>query len=405
MRKRGDGLPREGAALVISPEAPYPVAGGGALRIASILEYLGPRYALDVIVFREPGAPDPLCAFPPGLARAVYAIDLPYHSKAPAVRAARNLARLALGQPPLNDRFRGFAREVSRSIERQRYDIAFIEHFWCAPYVEQVAPHASRVILDLHNVESALYGSLADSERWPKSLALGRFARAARRMESRWIPRFSSVLAASKEDAARVRGIAPQAEIHVYPNAIPAVPQPQASEENVVVFSGNLEYEPNIAAVRFFRSQVWPLLGERWPELRWRLVGRNPQAVERYVRGDARIELTGPVVDAVAELAKARVVVAPLLAGSGTRIKILEAWAAGRAVVSTTLGAEGLHARDGEHLLLADTAQSFAAAVSGLIGLPDQRLRLGAAGRALLDREFTWPRAWEALAECGVRAR
>ena len=372
------------------------------MRTASILDYLGPRYALDVIVFREPGAPDPRSAFPPCLARAVHVIDLPHHSKAPAARAVRNLRRLALGRPPLNDRFGGFARELSACLDRRKYEFAFIEHFWCAPYVEQVAPHASHVILDLHNVESALYSSLAHSEPWPKSSVLGRFASAVRRMEVRWIPRFSSVLVASNEDARRVRQIAPQSTVHIFPNAVPAVAAPQAGEENVIVFSGNLEYEPNISAVRFFRSQVWPLLRERWPELRWRLVGRNPQAVAKYAHGDSRIELTGPVVDAVAELAKARVAVVPLLAGSGTRTKILEAWAAGRAVVSTTLGAEGLPGRDGERLLLRDAPESFAEAVSGLLADPEERLRLGAAGRSLLDREFTWPRAWEALAACGI---
>jgi len=386
-------LPPDRSALVLSPEAPYPVAGGGALRTASILEYLRPRYALDVVTFREPGAPDPSTG---------HAIDLPAHSKAPAARAVRNLRRLILGRPPLNDRFQGFGAEVSRCFGRERYDVAIIEHFWCAPYVEQIAPRAARVILDLHNVESALYQSLADSETWPKSAAFGRFARAVRRLEVRWIPRFSSVLVASNEDAGRVRQLAPHATIHVFPNAVPVVEQPRVDEENVIVFSGNLEYEPNISAVRFFRSEVWPLLRERWPDLRWRLVGRNPWAVAKYVRGDGRIEVTGPVVDALPELAKACVVVVPLLAGSGTRTKILEAWAAGRAVVSTTLGAEGLQARDGEHLLLGDTPESFASAVSSLLAAPEERLRLGAAGRSLLEREFTWPRAWEALAACGL---
>ena len=378
------------------------MGGGGAIRTASILEYLGPRYALDVIAFREPGAPDPRRAFPPGLARAIHAIDLPYHAKTTAARAARNLARLAFGRPPLNDRFRGFAGEVSRCLDGRRYDVAFIEHFWCAPYFEQVAPHASRTILDLHNVESALYASLAGFEIWPGSLALGRFSRAARRLEQRWIPRFSAVLTASEEDRARVRRMAPEAAIHVYPNALPETPQPRAGEENAIVFSGNFDYPPNVSGVRFFRSEVWPRLREQWPDLKWRLVGRNPQGVARHVRGDARIEVIGPPEDAIAEIAKARVVVVPLLAGSGTRIKILEAWAAGRSAVSTTIGAEGLRARDGQHLLLRDTPDSFAAAVSGLLASPEERLRLGAAGRALWEREFTWPRAWEVLSQCGL---
>lgn len=390
------------AALVVSPEAPYPLTGGGAMRTSSILEYLGPRYALDVVTFREPGAPDPRDTFAPGLARTVHTIDLPRHSKAPAARAARNLARVALGRPPLNDRFGGFGGELARCLEGRRYDVAIIEHFWCAPYFDQVAAHASRVILDLHNVESALARSLAASEPWPMRMAFERFSRALRRMERRWIPRFSSVLVSSAEDAGRVRLVAPEAAILIYPNAIPEVPEPQVREENVIAFSGNLEYAPNVSAVRFFRREVWPRVRERRPEIRWRLVGRNPQNVAEFAEGDSRIEVTGPIEDAVAELAKARLVVAPILAGSGTRIKILEAWAAGRAVVSTTLGAEGFAARDGGHVLLRDTPESFAAAVCDLLASPEERQRLGAAGRALYERSFTWTRAWEALAGGGV---
>jgi glycosyltransferase involved in cell wall biosynthesis len=94
--------------------------------------------------------------------------------------------------------------------------------------------------------------------------------------------------------------------------------------------------------------------------------------------------------------------VVPLLAGSGTRVKILEAWAAGRPVVSTSLGAEGLPVRDGEHLLLADNPEDFAAAVSRLLASPQLRERVGRAGRQLYERQFTWPQAWERLAAIGI---
>jgi glycosyltransferase involved in cell wall biosynthesis len=394
MKKHGADSPPERAALLLSPEAPYPPAGGGALRTASLIEYLGRRYALDVIVFREPGAPDPRDAFPPGLVREAQVIDLPRHSKTPAARATRNLVRLASGWPPLNDRFRGFDREVGAALGERRYDLAVIEHFWCASYLDQVAPRAARVVLDLHNIESVLYRGLAQSEPWPASLGMRMFAAAARRLERRWLPRFAAVLVASPADAAR---IASQVAVRVYPNAIPAVSQPHVPEENILAFSGNLEYAPNVAAVRFFRREIWPLLRVERPDLRWRLIGKNPSAVAQYVRGDDRIEIIGPVENAIEALAAARVVVVPLLAGSGTRFKILEAWAAGRAVVSTTLGAEGLPARDEEHLLLRDTPEAFANAVSHLLASPDERRRLGAAGRALCDRDFTWTSAWEAL--------
>jgi glycosyltransferase involved in cell wall biosynthesis len=100
------------------------------------------------------------------------------------------------------------------------------------------------------------------------------------------------------------------------------------------------------------------------------------------------------VYDAIRELAAAKVVVVPLLAGSGTRFKVIEAWAAGRAVVSTSIGAEGLPARHGDNLLIADDQRSFADAVSRLLTSPDIRAKLSVTGRTLFESEFTWESAW-----------
>jgi glycosyltransferase involved in cell wall biosynthesis len=115
------------------------------------------------------------------------------------------------------------------------------------------------------------------------------------------------------------------------------------------------------------------------------------------VADDPAIECTGPVSDAVIELARAKVVVVPLLAGSGTRVKILEAWAAGRAVVSTSVGAEGLPAVEGGNIRIADTPQAMAAAVLELLADRASRQRLGAAGRAVYEEKFCWPAAWKTL--------
>src|SRR5206468_4307820 len=147
----------------------------------------------------------------------------------------------------------------------------------------------------------------------------------------------------------------------------------------------------------FFRRKIWPRLRDRWPRLVWRLVGKNAHAVRKYTQGDARIQVTGAVDDAIRELATAKVAVVPLLAGSGTRVKILEAFAAARAVVSTSLGAEGLPVSPGENILLADTPELFVGSVSTLLESPSLRLRIGGAARQLFEKEFTWPSAWERL--------
>ncbi len=170
------------------------------------------------------------------------------------------------------------------------------------------------------------------------------FCKASLQLERSLLPRFSEVLATSEADATPRQRHRADSEAACLPQRPPVDAAPPQVDEEAVVFSGNMEYHPNIAAVRFFRREIWPRLRERWPSLVWRLVGKNAWAVKHYTSGDSRIEVVGEVDEAVRELARSRVAVVPLLTGSGTRLKILEAWAAGLPVVSTSVGAEGLAA-------------------------------------------------------------
>ncbi len=344
------------------------------MRSASLLAYLRAHYKVDVVGF-----------------------DLRPHSRSTLARAWRNGIRFLRGSPPLLDRFSGYESRLAAHLTG-RYDLAVIEHFWCAPYARLLRPHCDRLALDLHNVESALAESHARALRGLGAMMFRRFARSYARLERKWLPQFDVVLAASEDDRKRIE----HPNVIVFPNALPELARPDVREENCIAFSGNLEYHPNVEAVRWFHQAIWPLVRREFPELEWRLIGRNPEAVIGIVARDDRIRLTGPVKDAVIALAQAKVAVVPLLSGSGTRFKILEAWAAGRAVVSTTLGAEGLDARGGEHLVIADDPVAFAAATGGLLRDDDLRARLGSAGRAhYLDR-FTWPAAWRALEAAGL---
>jgi len=374
------------AALVVAPEAPYPAMGGGALRSAALIEYLARRYELDVVVFRQAGEPDPTQTRLGRLARRVEVIALPRHSRRPVARLVRNLRRAWKGVPPLVDRFAGFEAALERLLGGRRYEVAVVE----------------RTVLNLHNIESALHGSYAETGPWPVSVIHHRFQQACRDLERRWLPRYSLVLVTSEQDAVRVREISPAARLRVYPNTIPLRPAPPRQEADLIAFSGNMEYQPNLDAVRFFHQRIWPRLRARWPRLRWTLIGRNPQAVTRYVAGALRVELRGPVTDAVAELAAAKVAVVPLLAGSGTRVKILEAWAAATPVVSTSIGCEGLPVTPGRHLLVADEPAEFAEAVSALLASERLRRQIGRAGRELYEREFTWEAGWRRLADSGL---
>jgi glycosyltransferase involved in cell wall biosynthesis len=386
------------SALLLAPESPYPMRGGGAIRTASLLHYLAQKYDVDLLAFRQPGAPHPSTSTPQNLVRRFVVIDLPPNGRGAAARALRNSARVARRVPPLVDRFAGFEREVARAVEGRHYDLGLIEHSWCAAYLEQIASACKATVHDLHNIESILHARCAASEPRAAGFAHRIFAKASQEFESHWLPRFSHVLVASESDAAAARAIAPAATVRIYPNAIPARTLPAETRSHAIVFSGNMEYHPNRAAVRFFHREIWPLLRDSHAHLKWRLVGKNPNAVRTLARGDERIEIAGEVEDAVAELARAEVAIVPLLAGSGTRLKILEAWCAGTPVVSTSIGAEGLSARDGEQLLIADGARPFQDAIGRLLACKGQAERIAASGRLLLEKEFTWEKAWGNLA-------
>jgi polysaccharide biosynthesis protein PslH len=389
--------------LILSPESPYPLNGGGAYRTASLLHYFARFAQVDLIQISESGAP---ALLPPGLVRTHQVIPLARHSSTTLARYVRNARRAFGGVPPLIDRLSGLGPQIEGALQDRHYDLALVEHFWCAPYLDVLEPHCTTNLLDLHNVESVLHATCArvDMHSLGERLIRAghrRFAAASRHLEASLLPRYTAVLATSEIDAARIREIAPSARVHVYPNALPFAPVPQVHEERCLVLPANFEYHPNIDAVDFFVSEIWPLVRRAHPDLRLRLVGRGDAFIRHLLpRGSADrtgIEVTGPVDDARAEIARATVVVAPLRAGSGTRIKILEAWAAQRAIVATPLAAEGLEVKDGTNIAVESTPAGFAARVSALLDNTPLRQRMAEAGRRMFEDSYSWERVWAKL--------
>ncbi len=373
--------------LLVCPEAPYPVLGGGAQRIASLIEYFAARgCAVDLLTFVP-------CQAPAEFVREVLYVPLPANGRSLGSRVLRNAGRLVRGVPPLIDRLAGFDAIVRAVLGSRRYDVAVLEHFWVAPYVDLFRCYAERVWCDLHNIESRFFRTMAAASGPGAAWALGRFGRLSEKLEAELLPKFDGCLVCSEEDARLVRG----ARVVVYPNTIGWHERTEREKGQTLVFSGNMEYHPNQQAVRWFHGSIWPKLRLRFPGLRWRLVGMNPEAVRPVVCGDSRIEMTGAVEDALREIGQAQLAVVPLLAGSGTRIKILEAWAAGTAVVSTTLGAEGLPGC----VRIADGAEAFERAVVELLGDPAERRRLEEAGRTAYEARYHRKAGWAVLDEEG----
>lgn len=379
-------------ALLILPEAPYPAIGGGALRTASIIQGLAPLFKLTAVHFRLSGEADPAFAYPPNLLAHSHVIDLPHHSKSPLKKITRNLKRAFRNVPPLVDRFAGHESTLSGFLKDRYFDLIWVEHFWAATYAPVLKAHTSKLLLDLQNVEHAYYDSLAATSPLHTRPLFRHFAKNARDYEARLFPQFDVIVTTSEDDSSRVN----HPRLQVFPNTIPWHDLPSQLQSESIVFTGNFAYTPNQQGLHWFLQNCWPALLKRRPNLRLRLVGKE---IRYAYSNHPNIDYVGPVEDAIEEIAKSPTAIVPLLSGSGTRLKIIEAWAAGTAVVSTPLGAEGLIATPGQHLKIAKSPGDFTQSILDLFDNESTRSRIAQAARSLYEAKYTWQSARKILSE------
>jgi polysaccharide biosynthesis protein PslH len=249
-------------------------------------------------------------------------------------------------------------------------------------------------ILFQHNVESEIWRRHANNGRnWAAKLMYSREFSKMLGYEQAAVRRFQHVIAVSEHDKKLMSAWVEPERITVVPTGVDTeqfYPSSYAGQEKpVVVFVGAMDWEPNVDAVKYFCAEVWPQVLTRIPQARFRIVGRNP---DRRVQGLASnsVEVTGRVASVVEHLHQAAVVVVPLRIGGGTRLKIYEAMAAGKAVVSTSVGAEGLDVHDGKDIVLADSPDVFAESVITLLENPETRRQQGEAA-AERAQKYSWP--------------
>jgi glycosyltransferase involved in cell wall biosynthesis len=252
---------------------------------------------------------------------------------------------------------------------------------------------ATPTVLFQHNVESVLWQRRAEfEEKWfDRSVAKIEYAK-MRRFEPEQVRRFHHIIAVSEADRQAMSAMVNPSRISVVPTGVDLSKyqvDPNARPSGaLVVFTGSMDWRPNIDGVEFFCHEIWPLVLAQVPAARFRIVGRDPEPRVKKL-ASATVEVTGTVPSIVAHLREAAVVVVPLRMGGGTRIKIYEGMAMGRATVSTTVGAEGLDVQHGHDILLEDTPAAFAAAIIQLLGDAELRRRYEAAAAATA-RQYDW---------------
>jgi glycosyltransferase involved in cell wall biosynthesis len=265
-------------------------------------------------------------------------------------------------------------------------------------------------VIFTHNVESEIWRRYAETKRGRLRRALYRTQyRRMLRFEQRTLARFDGVLAVSGADRDTLERLYPES-LRARPWVVPTgvdteyfAPAAGAERPSHLVFTGSMDWLPNEDAMLFFYREVLPRIRAEVPDVSLSIVGRAPTRAVARLADDPRIEVTGRVADVRPHVRDAAVYVVPLRIGGGTRLKIFEAMSMGKAVVSTTVGAEGLDVRDGEHVVLADGAEAFARRVVDLLKDVARRRRIEAAARALVLSQYDWARVAADLERALVR--
>ena len=316
---------------------------------------------------------------------------------------ARGLAGLGLGRSLSITYFRSgrLARRVARRLRDQPYDVVYVSS---SPMAEYVRGTSLPVVMDFVDVDSDKWTQYAAKQRPPRSWAYRLEGRRLRRFEAeavRWGHR--CILATTVEESL-LKSFAPWARTAVIPNGVELAGYGPPADGPTVIFTGAMDYLPNVDAVQHFCDDIFPAVARAVPGARFLIVGLNPSPAVRRLGEIPGVTVTGAVPDVQPYYREAGVCVAPLRIARGIQNKVLQAMALGVPVVATSAAGRGLECRPGEHFLVEDDPARFAENVIGLLRDREARIALATRARAFVERHHSWSAVLERVESIVVQA-
>ena len=385
--------------LMLTPSLPYPPHQGGALRNYGLLHGLrAAGHQITLLSFDDKNTDisatplDKLC------------IRVETVSPPPRTSLDRLRDLVSSTRPDLAHRLMSadFQQRLIDLLSEVRFDLVQFEGLEMAAYlpvVRQQQPNA-KLCYDAHNAEYQLQQMIFEIDRralrhWPAALYSLIQSRRIAQFERTICQQADCVLAVSEEDAQALRSFNVDTPISVVPNGIFTQHYDGKNEQLdlggcVLTFTGKMDYRPNIDAMLWFTSEVFPHVLTQIPHVMLYIVGQNPHPRLEHLRDHPKIALTGWVADVQPFLNATQVYIAPLRMGSGTRLKILEAMATGCAVVATSLAAAGLPAEASETIQIVDSASTMADAIVSLLRDNEKQQQLGLSAQAFVRQHYDW---------------
>lgn len=390
--------------LVLTSQLPS-LDTGGAIRLLHLLRHLSKVHDMTAWAVDFDGQSPaqaqallPRCSFQVQYVRPLQSRNMERDQAASALHRRTQQVKHSLLERRAQKLLWGYFPELQPALdellESGRYDLVHVENVFMWPYVShRVDLHRLLCCSDSWTTISERQYRVAPPTGWPQRLWERLEIANVRRFEGQAASAANRCVVVSETDKDRFLGLAPTAAIDVVSNGVDTeyfTPAQQEPNEPTILFMGTLSWPPNIDGLAYFCQKVMPLIQARMPDVRFIIVGRNPAPEVLALEKGREIQVIGAVPDVRPYLAQAAVCVVPLRVGSGSRLKILEALAAGRAVVSTTIGAEGLDVAHRRDLLIADDPEMFANSVCELLHNRSLRAQLAANGRALVEERYDW---------------
>ena len=286
----------------------------------------------------------------------------------------------------------GVQEAIDAMLAQEHYDAVFFDSVVTAGYR---LPDGVKVIIGEHNIEyEVLQRTYLHEKSWARKWYNWWEYRRVKPFELACCRNADVILVTSERERLLLKSVMRQKVIEVVPNGVDLeMFQDDCVEQECIqqiIFTGSMDYYPNADGVLFFAQKCWPLIQQQVQNACWQIVGRNPPSEVWRLAKLPGVTVTGTVPDTRPYFRQAAVAIVPLQVGGGTRLKILEALAMGKAVVSTSLGAEGLAVVSGKHLLVEDQPEAFVQAVVELMQNTERRRALGEEGRLLVENEYSW---------------
>jgi glycosyltransferase involved in cell wall biosynthesis len=391
--------------LFLSQLLPYPPDAGAKVRSYHLIQYLAQRgHEVTLVAFRRPSDRAADIEHMKQYCSAVHTVPM----NRSRVRDLWHLGRSVVSRSPFliaRDHIPAMHRKIEALLASSQFDAVHVDQLWMAQYALAARDNGTGagqrplLVLDQHNAVFVVAQRLAESST--NRLARKMFSRESallQRYEQEVCAQFDRVVWVTNEDRAALGGAA-GLTIPICINPDEKTVVQRAPHAHRVTFLGGLHWPPNADGVRWFASQVWPRVAELVPGALLTVIGKDPPA-EVDPALVPQLEAPGFVRDLAPYLSETAVFIVPLHAGGGMRVKILDAWAWGLPVVSTTIGAEGLAYGHGENLLIADTEAEFAEAVARVLRDSALRQRLAQGGRSTVEACYDWRhayKAWDAI--------